>query len=46
MQSVLFGVPTGHFATLSGTALVLAGVSRVACFTQERRAARVDPILP
>jgi hypothetical protein len=38
MQSVLFGVPTVHLATLFGTALVMAAVSLVACLIPVRRA--------
>jgi predicted permease len=45
MQSVLYGVPTLHFATLFGTALVMAGVSLVACLIPARRASRVDPMI-
>ena len=45
MQSVLFGVPTLHLATLFGTALVMGAVSLVACFIPARRASRVDPMI-
>jgi predicted permease len=45
MQSVLFGVPALHPATLVGTALVMAAVSLVACFIPARRASRVDPMI-
>ena len=45
MQSVLFGVPTLHLATLLGTALVMTSVSLVACLIPARRATRVDPIV-
>ncbi len=45
MQSVLFGVPTVHLATLFGTALVMAAVSLVACLIPARRASRVDPMI-
>lgn len=44
MQSVLFGVPTLHLATLFATALVMAAVSLVACLIPARRASRVDPM--
>jgi ABC-type antimicrobial peptide transport system permease subunit len=44
MQSVLFGVPTLHLATLFGTALVLGVVSLVACLIPARRATKVDPM--
>jgi ABC-type antimicrobial peptide transport system permease subunit len=43
MQSVLFGVPTLHLATLFGTALVMGVVSLVACLIPASRAAKVDP---
>ena len=45
MQSILFGVPTLHPATLLGTALVMATVSLAACLIPARRAARVDPVV-
>ena len=45
MQSVLFGVPTLHIATLSATALVMAAVSLVACLIPARHASRVDPMM-
>jgi predicted permease len=45
MQSLLFGVPTLHFATLFATALVIGAVSLVACFIPARRASRVDPMI-
>ena len=45
MQSVLFGVPTLHLATLFGTALVMSVVSLVACLIPARRAIKVDPIV-
>ncbi|HUR83442.1 MAG TPA: FtsX-like permease family protein, partial [Thermoanaerobaculia bacterium] len=45
MQSVLFGVPTLHFATLSATAFVMVAVSLVACLIPARQASRVDPII-
>jgi predicted permease len=43
LQSVLFGVPTLHLATLFGTALVIAAASLVACLIPARRASLVDP---
>jgi predicted permease len=45
MQSVLFGVPALHLATLVATALVMAAVSLVACLIPARRASRVDPMI-
>ena len=45
MQSVLFGVPPLHLATLIGTALVIAATSLIACFIPARRASRVDPTI-
>jgi predicted permease len=45
IQSLLFGVPTLHPATLFGTALVMAAASLVACLIPARRASRVDPTI-
>jgi len=45
MQSVLFDVPALPLATLLGTALVMTGVSLVACLIPARRATKVDPII-
>jgi predicted permease len=45
MQSVLFGVPAIHVATLFGTALILGAVSLLACLIPARRAAKVDPMV-
>ena len=45
IQSVLFGVPALHVATLFGTTLVMAAVSLIACLIPARRAARVDPMI-
>jgi predicted permease len=45
MESVLFGVPALHPATLFGTALVMTAVSLVACFIPVRRASCVDPMI-
>ena len=45
MEGVLFGVPTLHFATLLGTALVMTAVSLVACLIPVRRASCVDPMI-
>ncbi len=45
MQSVLFGVPALHLATLFGTAILLGAVSLIACLIPARRAAKVDPMV-
>ncbi|HEV2840926.1 MAG TPA: ABC transporter permease [Chthoniobacterales bacterium] len=45
MQSVLFGVPTIHLATLFGTAFVMTAVSLIACLIPARRATKVDPMI-
>jgi predicted permease len=45
MQSVLFGVPTLHFATLFVTGLIMSAVSLIACLIPARRATRVDPMI-
>jgi ABC-type lipoprotein release transport system permease subunit len=45
MQSVLFGVPTVHLATLLGTALLMTAVSLVACLIPAHRATKVDPVV-
>jgi predicted permease len=45
MESVLFGVPALHVASLFATALVMTGVSLVACLIPARRASRVDPMI-
>ena len=44
MQSVLFGVPTLHIATLLVTALVMSVATLVACLIPARRATFVNPI--
>ncbi|MFL6589539.1 MAG: ABC transporter permease [Chthoniobacterales bacterium] len=44
MQTVLFGVPTLHFATLFGTALLMSTVSLIACLIPARRAAKLNPM--
>lgn len=45
IESVLFGVPEVHFATLLGTAVVMTAVSLGACLIPVRRASRVDPMV-
>ena len=45
MQSVLYGVPGLHVATLVGTAVVMAAASLVACLIPAGRASRVDPMI-
>lgn len=44
MQSLLFGVPALHVATLAATFGVMAVVTFAACLVPATRAARVDPI--
>jgi len=44
MQSVLFGVPAIHLASLIASALVIAAVSLIACLIPARRASRIDPM--
>ena len=45
MESVLFGVPTLHPATLFGTAFVMTAATLVACVIPARRASCVDPMI-
>ena len=45
MQSVLYGLPGLHVATLVGTAVVMAAASLVACLIPAGRASRVDPMI-
>jgi len=44
MAGVVFGLPTLHLATLSGTAVVITAVTVVACLIPARRASLVDPM--
>jgi predicted permease len=45
MQSILFGVPPLHLATLCATAAILTAVSAIASAIPARRAARVNPMI-
>jgi putative ABC transport system permease protein len=45
MQSLLFEVNAADPITLVGSALLLAGVSLLACWIPARRAMRVDPMV-
>ena len=45
MQSVLFGIPALHLATLLITAVVMSVVSLGACLIPARRATKVDPMI-
>ena len=44
MQTVLFDVPSLHWAILLGTAAIMSAVSLVACLIPARRAAMVNPV--
>ena len=44
IQSVLFGVPAFHLATLLATAFIMSAVSLIACMLPARRAMSVNPI--
>jgi hypothetical protein len=44
MQTLLFGVPSLHVLTVTGTACVLGVVSLLACLLPTLRASRVDPM--
>jgi putative ABC transport system permease protein len=44
MQSLLFGVSATDLSTYVVVALLLAGVSLIACYVPARRATKVDPI--
>jgi predicted permease len=44
IQSVLFHVPALDLATLAGAAVILSGVSLVACMLPSDRAARISPM--
>ncbi len=45
IESLLFGISPTDAVTLAGVALLLAGVSMLACWIPTRRAMRVDPIV-
>jgi predicted permease len=45
MQSVLFQVPPLHVPLLAGAAVLLGGVSLIACLLPSHRAARVSPMV-
>ncbi len=45
MQSVLFGLPAFHPGIILAAAVVMTGVSLIACIIPARRAARVDPMV-
>jgi predicted permease len=44
LNAVLYGLTSTDLATLAGIALLLAGVSLLACYLPARRAARLDPM--
>jgi predicted permease len=45
LQTLLFGVPALHVATLAVSAAVLAATSLLACWLPAHRAAKIDPII-
>ncbi len=45
MKSMLFGAIGADWMTFAGVALLLAGVSLLACYIPARRAAKVDPMV-
>jgi putative ABC transport system permease protein len=45
MQTILFGVPPVHLATLACTALIMSAVSLLASYLPARRATKVDPMI-
>jgi ABC-type antimicrobial peptide transport system permease subunit len=44
MQAILFHVPALSLATLAAAAVILSGVSLVACMLPSDRAARISPM--
>jgi len=45
LKGILFGVGAIEWATFTGVALLLTGVSLLACYIPARRAAKVDPMV-
>jgi putative ABC transport system permease protein len=45
LQSLLFEVKAGDPVTFVAVAILLAGISMLACYLPARRATRVDPLV-